>query len=95
MSQPRITWIRAGDRYPDLKDDLDNFLMLDPDGRELGVVKWVESGPDHGWFWSMLATAPGPAFKRPMSGRCTTRGQAVRELGECYAAFREWFGIVD
>jgi len=25
----RITWIRAGDRYPDLKDDLDNFLALD------------------------------------------------------------------
>ena len=23
---PRITWIRAGDRYPELADELDHFL---------------------------------------------------------------------
>ena len=30
----RITWIRAGDRYPDLKDDLDHFLALDGERRD-------------------------------------------------------------
>ena len=34
----RITWIRAGDRYPDLKHDLDNFIALDGE-TEIGVVK--------------------------------------------------------
>ena len=33
MTAPRITWIRAGDRYPDLKHDLDNFLALDGEAR--------------------------------------------------------------
>ena len=91
----RITWIRAGDRYPDLKDDLDHFLALD-ETSEVGVVKWVETGPDHGWFWSHDGRRhPGPAFKRPTCGQCATRGQAAQELGACYGAFRAYYGIED
>ena len=93
MTAPRITWIRAGDRYPDLKHELDHFLALDARGTEIGLVKWVETGPDHGWFWSMLLVHPGPAFKRPTSGQCATRGQAARELGACYAHFRAFYGV--
>ena len=44
MTAPRITWIRAGDRYPDLKHDPDRFLALDETGAEIGLVKWVETG---------------------------------------------------
>jgi len=91
---PRITWVRAGDRYPELADDLDHFIALDGEN-EVGLVKWVETGPDHGWLWSMRATAPGPAFKRPTFGQCATRAQAARELGACYGAFRGWFGIAE
>ena len=32
---------------PDLKHDLDNFIALDGEA-EIGLVKWVETGPDHG-----------------------------------------------
>ena len=34
MTAPRITWIRAGDRYPDLKHDLDHFIALDGETRD-------------------------------------------------------------
>jgi len=34
-----------GDRYPNLKNDPDNFLALDSDGTEIGLVKRVETGP--------------------------------------------------
>ena len=34
VTAPRITWIRAGDRYPELADDPDYFLALDADGTE-------------------------------------------------------------
>ena len=62
------------DRDPDLKNDPDNFLALDADGTEIGLVKWVETGPDHGWFWSTTRRrAPGPAFRRPTFGQCATR----------------------
>jgi len=89
---PRITWIRAGDRYSDLEDDPDHFLALDGEA-EIGVVKWVETGPDHGWFWSMTLVHPGAPFKLPTLGQCATRGQAEQELIACYTAFRAWFGI--
>ena len=56
-------------------------------------MKWVETGPDHGWFWSMRATAPGPAFKRPTFGQCATRAQAARGLGACYGHFRAYYGL--
>ena len=86
----RLTWVRAGDHYPDLKDEPDHFIALD-DGVEVGVVKLVTTGgPEEGRFlWSMLLTHPGPAFKRPTNGTCLTRGAAARELLECWRAFRE------
>ena len=92
MTAPRITWIRAGDRYPDLKHDLDHFLALDGD-EEIGVVKWIGLGPDCGWFWSMTLVHPGAPFKRPTWGQCATRAQAARALGACYSALRAWFGL--
>ena len=92
MSQPRLTWVRAGDRYPELADDLDHFLALDGE-KEVGLVKWVETGPDHGWFWSMTLVHPGPAFRLPTNGQCATRGQAAQELIACYTAFLAYYGI--
>jgi hypothetical protein len=92
---PRLTWIRAGDRYSDLRDDPDHFLALDADGEMIGVVKLVPSPAGKEWMWSMLATHPGPAFRMPTNGRCETRREAARELVACYTAFRAWFGIED
>ena len=89
---PRLHWIRAGDRYPDLKDETDDFIALAGE-TEVGVVKWIESGPDHGWVWSMTLVSLGPAFRMPTNGRCETRGEAARELRECYAAFRRYYGL--
>ncbi len=57
-------------------------------------MKFVPAGIDAGsWIWSMLLTHPGADFKHPTNGRCEIRGQAVRELGGCYAAFRAYYGI--
>jgi len=93
MNLPRYHWVRACDRDPNLKDDPDYFLALDADGAEIGLVKWVETGPDHGWFWSMLLVHPGPAFKLPTNGQCATRGQAAQELIACYTAFLAYYRI--
>ena len=70
------------------------FIALDGEA-EVGVVKWVETGPDHGWFWSMTLVHPGLPFKRPTWGQSATRGLAERELGACYGAFRSWFRLDD
>jgi len=94
MNPPRLTFVRAGDRYPDLKDEPDDFIALDGE-EEVGVVKLVPAPAGAEWMWSMLLTHPGPAFRQPTNGRCATRGQAARELGECWNAFRDWFGIED
>ena len=59
------------------------------------MAKWVETGPDRGWFWSMTLVHPGAAFKLPTSGQCATRGLAAQELIACYTAFRLWFGLDD
>ena len=45
MTSPQLHWIRAGDHYPDLKDKPDDFIALDGE-TEVGVVTWIESGPD-------------------------------------------------
>ena len=89
---PRLHWIRAGDRYPDLKDETDDFIALAGE-TEVGVVKWIESGPDHGWVWSMTLVSPGPAFgcRRTVAAR-----RAARRHGSCanrYAAFRRYYGL--
>ena len=88
-----LTWIRSGDRYPDIAVP-DDFIAMDGD-IEVGLVKLVESGPDRGWFWSLTLVHPGPAFRLPTNGQCATRGEAVSELRECYAAFRLYYGIED
>ena len=92
MTSPQLHWIRAGDHYPDLKNEADDFIALDGE-TEVGVVKWIESGPDHGWLWSMLLVHPGPAFRLPTNGRCETRAEAAHELIACWRAFRLYYGI--
>ena len=94
MSPSRLVWCRAGDRYPDLKGVPDYFLALDGE-EEVGLVKRdLTGGPDEGrWMWSMLLRYPGPVFQRPTNGTTAKQREAVRELLECWWAFREWFGI--
>ena len=93
MPNHTVTWVRAGDRYPDLKDDLDHFIALDGEV-EVGIVKFLPTGIDAGsWMWSMLLTHPGPAFKRPTTGTTPTRKEAARALLACWRAFRRWFGL--
>jgi hypothetical protein len=90
----RLTWARVSDRNPDATAP-DSFIALNGE-EEVGVVKRIEVGPDEGrWLWSMLLTHPGPAFNRPTNGTCEDRLEAVRELHECWWAFRKWFGIAD
>jgi hypothetical protein len=92
---PRLTWVRIGNRYPDLKHDPDRFVALDR-GEEVGVVKLLGRGRDAGsWYWSMWLTHPGPAFRRPTNGTMPTRKEAAVALCACYGAFRAWFGIAD
>jgi hypothetical protein len=73
-----VTWVRIGDRYPDLKGELDHFLALDGEA-EVGMVRFNPAGIDAGsWMWSMLLVHPGPAFRRPTSGTTPTRREAAR-----------------
>ena len=70
VTASRLTWARAGDRYP-VAGVPDDFLALDESGAEVGLVKLVALGPDEGrWLWSMLLTHPGPAFQQPANGTC-------------------------
>ena len=43
----RLTWVRAGDRYPDLPT-IPITSSPSTARTEVGVVKWVGTGPDHG-----------------------------------------------
>jgi hypothetical protein len=93
MPNRPVTWVRIGDRYPDLKGELDHFLALDGEA-EVGMVRFNPAGIDAGsWMWSMLLVHPGPAFRRPRSGTTPTRRAAARELLECWRAFRRWYGM--
>ena len=89
-----VTWVRAGDRCPDLKGEGDSFFALDGEV-EVGVVKLLPSPAGSEWMWSMLLMHPGPAFKAPTSGTTPTRWEAVRELLDCRQAFRTWFRLDD
>ena len=94
MPEPlhRLRWIRVGDRYADATN-LDSFIALNGE-EEVGVVKRIDLGPEEGqWMWSMLLTHPGPAFNRPTNGTCEDRLEAVRELHECWGAFRKFYGV--
>ena len=66
---------------------------LDADGTEIGLVKWVETGGSRLVLVHDAGDVPGPAFMRPTVGQSATRGQAARELGACYAAFRAFYQI--
>ncbi|MET0529584.1 MAG: hypothetical protein ABW003_14840 [Microvirga sp.] len=93
MPTPAVTWIRIGERHPDLAQERDYFLALDGEV-QVGIVRLINFGPETGrWLWSMLLTHPGPAFTRPTSGTAPTRWEAVRDLVDCYRAFREWSGL--
>lgn len=94
MEPPTLTWARAGDFDPDLAHDPDHFLAYDSE-TNIGVVKLVPSPAGAEWLWSLFLVHPGPAFNRPTNSLCATRGQAARELRECYAAFRAFYGIED
>ena len=43
----------------------------------------------------MLLTHPGPAFDQPTNGRTPTRGEAGRELLDCWRTFRRFYGLED
>jgi hypothetical protein len=88
----RFSWVRTGDRYPDLVGTPDDFIAMDGE-TEVGVVKLVVSATEASWMWSMLLVHSGRAFGQPTNGLCTTRGEAALELGESYAAFRKFYGL--
>jgi len=79
VTSQRITWVRAGERHPDLAGEPDHFIALDGE-TEVGVVKLVPAPAGAEWIWSMLVGHPGPAFTRLTNGRTQTRGEAAREL---------------
>jgi hypothetical protein len=88
-----VTWVRIGDRYPDLKGEPDHFVALDGEA-EVGIARFNPTGIDAGtWMWSMLLVHPGPRFTRPRSGTTPTRKEAAREVVACWNAFREFYGI--
>jgi len=95
MPEPlrRLTWVRVGDRYPDVAGTPDHFIALDGEV-EIGVVKFMADGIDAGsWMWSMLLTHPGPAFSRPTNGLTPTRKEAARDLIACWQKFRAYYGL--
>ena len=56
MSDPTaIMWIRVSDRFPDLKHEEHNFIALDADGHDIGIVQRIDPrGRQTGdWHWSM------------------------------------------
>ena len=91
MPRP-VTWMRAGDRYPDLKAKRDHFLALD--GEEIiGVVRLVDSSPrESRWLWSLVPVRRGRTFPRPRSGTTETRSEAAKALVTTWREFLEWYG---
>ena len=93
MRDRPVTWIRIGDRYPDLKAEQDFFLALD-DEVHIGTVRLILSGPGTGrWQWSLVQVRPGPAFPRPTNGTVASRGEAARALLTEWRAFLEWHDV--
>jgi len=90
----RPTWVRAGDRYPDLKGVPDDFIAMDGEV-EVGTVKLVPAPAEAEWMWSLYLVHEGPRFGVPTNGRTQTRGEAARELIECWQKFRAYYGIED
>ena len=96
MPDPTVSWARIGDLDPTMKDVEDHFVALGPDGQTIGIVLRVEHGSETGqWMWSMTRMHPGPPLNVPSSGMTETRGEAARDLVECWHAFRRYYGIED
>ena len=90
----RVTWVRAGDCYPDLKAELNRFVALDEAGEPVGIVRFVESGPVCGrWLWSMTKIRPGQPFPRQRTGTTETRSQAAKALVATWREF--WNGTAN
>ena len=91
-----VTWIRVGDRYPDLVEAArDHFLAL-ADGEAVGIVRLVEGegGLDsERWTWSMVQVRPGRSFAHSRTGTAATRSEAAKAFGECWRAFRRYYGL--
>jgi len=67
--------------------------LLAFDGQaNIGVVKLMPSPAGAEWLWSLFLVHEGPAFGTPTNGLTATRGEAARELRECYAKFRAFYG---
>ena len=82
-----VTWIRAGDRYPDRKDEPDSFIALDGN-TEIGAVVFVAKGADAGsWQWSLRHPHLGSASTPLATGTMPTRKEAARELLACWQAW--------
>ena len=82
-----VTWIRAGDRYPDRKDEPDSFIALDGN-TEIGAVVFVAKGADAGsWQWSLRHPHLGSASTLLATGTMPTRKEAARELLACWQAW--------
>ena len=71
-----------------------HFVALDRKGKDIGVVKWIESGPDKGWLWSMTRVHPGRPFLDRSSMEKTRRDAALAHVAS-WKAFRKWYGIED
>ena len=65
----RVTWIRIGDFYPDLKAEQDHFLALDGKSA-VGIVRLIESGA------RMAAAGIGAWCKSGPESRSRGRGAA-------------------
>ena len=90
----RIGWVKISDVDPTMKGVENHFVALDGDGEDIGVVKWIESGPDKGWLWSMTRVHPGKPFL-DRSGMEKTRKEAALALVGGYRAFLKWYRIED
>jgi hypothetical protein len=75
--------MRSADVYPDAGYLDTDFVALDSD-EIIGRVCPIEHGTEKGlWFWTMMATCPGPSFNE-RSGTEARRGDAGRRVAEAY-----------
>ena len=91
----RVTWIRIGDSYPDLKAEKDHFLALDGKSA-VGIVRRIEGRPglrplalEHG---ASPARKTVPATAERHEGN---RSQAAKASVETWRHFRKWYGLED
>ena len=82
-----LIWLRIGDQAAG-----DHFVALDERCEDVGILRESEDGCEtEPWAWWMTRQDPGPPV--PRSGTCPTRGEAARELIECWQAFRKYYRL--